>query len=170
MRLLITTDGSPHSEVTVRLGAEIARHSKQAPTILTVIKDRADRPQARLVLARAREWPKPLVPEAQTRMRVGHPAEEIICEVEEGGYDLVVVGQREHHTLFTRFFLGSTAQRVVEHAPCPVIIAKGQVGPIRRILLCDSGAASSSLLGFIKFLPVSCPGSRRSHLGGKRGR
>lgn len=30
--------------------------------------------------------------------------------------------------------------RVVEHAPCPVIVAKGKTRPIQRILLCDSGA------------------------------
>ncbi len=45
----------------------------------------------------------------------------------------------------TRFLLGSTAERVVTHAPCPVIIAKGKIGPVRRILLCDSGAQSVSL-------------------------
>jgi nucleotide-binding universal stress UspA family protein len=49
--------------------------------------------------------------------------------------------------------LGSTSIHVVEHAACPVIIAKGDVGkdpgeirPIQRILLCESGALVPSLL------------------------
>ena len=34
----------------------------------------------------------------------------------------------------------------MEHSPCPVLIAKGTVSPIRHVLLCDSGAQSPSLL------------------------
>ena len=41
---------------------------------------------------------------------------------EEGGYDLVVLGHRGH---FVRDrLLGSTADRVAEHAPCPVMIVR----------------------------------------------
>jgi nucleotide-binding universal stress UspA family protein len=39
-----------------------------------------------------------------------------------GGYDLVVLGHRGH---FLRdHLLGSTADRVAEHAPCPVMIVR----------------------------------------------
>ena len=41
---------------------------------------------------------------------------------EDGAYDLVVLGRRGH---FLRdHLLGSTADRVVEHAPCPVMIVR----------------------------------------------
>jgi nucleotide-binding universal stress UspA family protein len=140
------TGGSPHSEAALRFGAQIARRAGEPPTILTVIKRESDRPRARVILAQARETLAPLVQNVQTRIRVGHPAEEIIREAEEGRYDLVVVGERQHLGLYTRFLLGSTAIRVVEHAPCPVIIAKGKAGPIHRILLCDSGVQKPSVL------------------------
>ncbi len=144
MRLLIATSGSPYS--AVRMGKEIARRADKTPAVLTVIKSEQERSQAEAILAGACELLKPQVPEAQTRIRVGHPAEEVICEAEEGNYDLITVGDRQHYDRITRFFLGSTAQRIVEYAPCPVIIAKGEIQPIRRILLCDSGADSSLLL------------------------
>ena len=78
-------------------------------------------------------------------MRIGHPATEIVREAEEGNYDLIIVGERPNRNLVRRFFLGSTAVRVVEHAPCPVIVAKGKIGPIQRILLCDSGSEDLSV-------------------------
>lgn len=148
MRILIATGGSSHSEAALRFGAHIlaTSHTNKISTIITVIRGEVDRPQADAILARALVVLKPAVSNVQTKVRVGHPAEEIIREAEEDGYHLVIVGERQHHRLVTRFLLGSTAVRVVEHAPCPVIIAKGKIGPIHRILLCDSGVENPALL------------------------
>jgi nucleotide-binding universal stress UspA family protein len=146
VRILIATGGSPHSETTLRFGAHVAGRVAAIPTLLTVVRREKERPQADAILAHAARLLKPAMPSVQTQVRIGHPAEEIIREVEEGDYDLVIVGERQRHDLVTRFLLGSTAARVVEHAPCPVIIAKGKIGPVRRILLCDSGVEDPSLL------------------------
>ncbi len=55
-------------------------------------------------------------------VRAGHPAELISGVASDGGYDLVVLGHRGH---FLRdHLLGSTADRVAEHAPCPVMIVR----------------------------------------------
>ena len=55
-------------------------------------------------------------------MRPGHPAELIPRVAREGGYDLIVLGRRGH---FVRDrLLGSTADRVAEHAHCPVMIVR----------------------------------------------
>lgn len=147
MRLLMPTGGSPHSDAALRFGAYIlqAQRADDIPTILTVIKHDAERPQANEILAQARQLLGPEISEAQLKIRVGHPAEEIIAEAREGSYDLVIVGERQNHRLVTRL-LGSTATRVVEQSPCPVIIAKGRVGPPQRILLCDSGGMRPSVL------------------------
>jgi len=158
MRLLIATGGSPHSEAALGLGAQIARGAGVTPTVLTVIRDETNRSRAAPILARACQVLGPAVPEVKTKVRLGQPAEEIIREAEEGHYDLIIVGERRDHDLVTRL-LGSTAKRVIEHAPCPVIIAKGKIGPIHRILLCDSGAESLSLLNrFTTRLPALVEG------------
>jgi nucleotide-binding universal stress UspA family protein len=146
MRILIATGGSPHSELALRFGAHMLSRVAGSLTILTVIKQPADRPRGEAVLARVHQLLDSTGVRLQTRIRVGHPAEEIIREAEEGNYDLVIVGEKQHHGLMTRFVLGSTAERVVEHAPCPVIIAKGKIGPVQRILLCDSNLEEPSLL------------------------
>jgi nucleotide-binding universal stress UspA family protein len=55
-------------------------------------------------------------------VRPGHAAEVISEFAGAGGYDLVVLGHRGH---FLRdHLLGSTADRVAEHAPCPVMIVR----------------------------------------------
>lgn len=60
--------------------------------------------------------------EIDVDVRPGHPAELISRVAEEGGYDLIVLGRRGH---FVRDrLLGSTADRVAEHAPCPVMIVR----------------------------------------------
>src|SRR5437879_4116853 len=58
----------------------------------------------------------------ELEIRAGHAAEAISSFAAEGGYDLVVLGHRGH---FLRdHLLGSTADRVAEHAPCPVMIVR----------------------------------------------
>lgn len=146
MRVLMATGGSTHSEAALRFGALLSLRATAAPTVVTVIKKESDRGRAERILAKAKDLLSPEVEHVETRVRLGHPAEEIVREAEEGGYDLVVLGEKQHHGLVTRFVLGSTALRVVEHAPCPVVIAKGRIAPLRRILVCDSGAPGASLL------------------------
>jgi nucleotide-binding universal stress UspA family protein len=55
-------------------------------------------------------------------VRAGHAAEVISAFAAEGGYDLIVIGHKGH---FLRdHLLGSTADRVSEHAHCPVMIVR----------------------------------------------
>jgi nucleotide-binding universal stress UspA family protein len=144
MRLLIATGGAKHSEKALLLGGQMARNVRAA-TVLTVMKRPEDQGKAEDVLARAREMLQPMVAEVNTLLRQGNPAEQIVLAARQGNYDLVVVGERPKHRLAARF-LGSTAAHVIERAPCPVAIAKGEIHPLRHILLCDSGAASQTLL------------------------
>ena len=55
-------------------------------------------------------------------LRPGHAAELIVHQARERGADLIVLGHRGH---FLRDrMLGSTADRVAEHADCPVMIVR----------------------------------------------
>jgi nucleotide-binding universal stress UspA family protein len=145
MRLLIASEGSAHSELAVRLGAQIAAPESVKPTVLTVIKHEEDQAEASATLSRAIALLTPTVSEARTKIRIGHPAAEIVREAVEGRHDLVILGERPTHDLLTRL-LGPTVQRVVAQVARPVIIAKERISPLRRILLCDSGAQGPTLL------------------------
>jgi nucleotide-binding universal stress UspA family protein len=146
MRILMITDGSQHAEEGLRLGAQIARCTTEAPTVLTVMKQEGDRSLADAILTRARQVLAPYVLDVETKIRLGAPAQEIIDEAREGSYDLVVVSESQRPNRVTRLRPDATVLSVAKRAPCPVIVAKGKCGPIHGILLCDSGAESPSLL------------------------
>jgi nucleotide-binding universal stress UspA family protein len=55
--------------------------------------------------------------------RIGVPHEEILNEAAEIAPNLIIVGSTATPVL-TRFLLGSTAERVVRHASCSVLVAR----------------------------------------------
>lgn len=70
-------------------------------------------------LADAITLPHPPVP----RVEEGHPPETIVRVAEEVGADLIVMGTRTRtHTILGRFFLGSTAQSVLQLSDRPVLV------------------------------------------------
>ena len=72
--------------------------------------------------SRVRQEAKQRGLEIDVDVRPGHAAELISQVATEGRFDLVVLGHRGH---FLRdHLLGSTADRVAEHAPCPVMIVR----------------------------------------------
>ena len=56
-------------------------------------------------------------------VRVGSAHPEIVETASEGKYDLIVMGHRGLNPV-KRFFMGSVAKRVIEDAPCSVLIVK----------------------------------------------
>ena len=62
----------------------------------------------------------------------GRPASLIVQEARDFAADLIVVGHRGHGTIET-MVLGSVSAEVVDHAPCPVLVARSaERGPDRR--------------------------------------
>jgi nucleotide-binding universal stress UspA family protein len=53
-------------------------------------------------------------------VRTGNPHHEILAEAEEQKVDLIIVATHGHSGVEHMLF-GSTADRIVHHAPCPVL-------------------------------------------------
>jgi nucleotide-binding universal stress UspA family protein len=138
MRILLTTHGMDHDELALRFGAQVACYAEKA-MVLMVIDDADDTPRAEAILGQVRALLNGL-PNLATRVRVGSAAHEIVREAREEAYDLIVIGQRQENNWLGRWRSTPTSIRVVEHAPCAVVVAKGKVSSIQKILLCDSGA------------------------------
>lgn len=59
--------------------------------------------------------------EVTTEIRFGHPSEVISDLAAEGGHDAIVVARTGDSNLKAAIF-GSTASRLVQHAPIPVVV------------------------------------------------
>lgn len=57
---------------------------------------------------------------AKRIVRIGSPAREIIDVAEKEGADLIIIAS--HRPDFTNYLIGSTADRVVRHAQCSVLV------------------------------------------------
>lgn len=70
----------------------------------------------------------------------GRAASAIVDEAGALEADLIVVGSRGHGSIAT-MLLGSTAAEIVDHAPCPVLVARG--ASIGTVVLADDGSPSA---------------------------
>jgi nucleotide-binding universal stress UspA family protein len=123
----------------------LAESAPLTPTVLTVVKYADEQREAEEILAHAAGLLAPVFAQVEYRTRVGQPWEEIVREGETGRYDLIMMGQRQSRPLLTRI-RGLVTQKVVARTTRPVLIAKREARPLRRILICDSGAQAPSLL------------------------
>lgn len=82
----------------------------------------------------------------------GRAASAIVEEAREFGADLVVVGHRGHGTIET-MVLGSVSAEVVDHAPCPVLVARSaNLGPV--VLADDGSPSSATAMTVLEDLPL----------------
>ena len=58
-----------------------------------------------------------------THLLSGHPVTAIVQFVRSTNFDLLVVGFMGHSALYNRI-IGSTTDRLVDHAPCAVLVVK----------------------------------------------
>lgn len=151
MQMLVATGGARHSTQALWIASELAAPNTEV-TILTVIRTGRETARGRTIAEEARTFWLPDHGHVTTKVRTGKPAEAIVQEAASGGYDLLVIGERSPHRLRTRL-VGSVVAHVAAHAPCPVLIAKGVRSPAHRILICDSGGGSPSVITLFGHYP-----------------
>jgi len=75
--------------------------------------------QFKKIVQRARD----LDVEIQTDIAVGHPVEQIVHRAEIDQVDLIVLGRRGK-SRFEKMLVGSTAEKVLRYAHCPVMVVR----------------------------------------------
>ncbi len=136
-RVLVAVDGSDDSVRALERAIELCRQTDARLTVLEVIEDFGPLPgyyeaapegidrvawvaEQRFSHA-ALDLEDPGI-DWDRRVEAGYPAE-VICEVAQDGYDLVVVGTHGRSAV-GRFLVGSVSDRVVHHAPCDVLVVR----------------------------------------------
>ncbi len=142
-RILVPVDFSPHSLKALRYARAFARQFKASLVLLHVNEpvvfpselgyaplatEALDRgfqkdAQARLTSLAAECTAEGM--QTETSVRVGRPYNEISTAATELDADLIIIATHGF-TGLTHVLLGSTAERVVRHATCPVLVVREQ--------------------------------------------
>jgi nucleotide-binding universal stress UspA family protein len=132
MKMLVAFDALEHSAFALERAAEIATDEGAQVTVIGVVPPdaRGTKSGGHLGLAPHAdadiEYAQKLLAdrgiEALGEVAHGDPADEIVRFARAGDFDLIVVGTRELGTIVGRL-LGSVSRKVVQHAPCPVVVA-----------------------------------------------
>jgi len=75
------------------------------------------------VLQRARAMAEQQGITLQTHVLAGHPVRTVVELARESEADLLVIGATGHSALYERM-IGSRADRIIQLAPCPVLVVK----------------------------------------------
>jgi nucleotide-binding universal stress UspA family protein len=141
-RIVCATDLTEGSTATVDTALALAQENLARLVLLHVVEDvRGDRSlDVYRPVAEAAAFRRALVDRAQQRLlelgqaahgfadvtgrvEAGKAWEEVVRVSEQEDADLIVVGAHAGGAL-GRLFLGSTANQIVRHAPCPVLVAR----------------------------------------------
>jgi nucleotide-binding universal stress UspA family protein len=135
-KLLIGFDGSPQSEKATESALALARsldakvllfavaRPPEPATIVEVdamIDDAREHFEAQF--KKIAERASALEVELATAIAVGHPVEQIVHRAELDQVDLIVLGRRGK-SRFEKMLVGSTAEKVLRYAHCPVMVVR----------------------------------------------
>ncbi|AEG15116.1 universal stress protein [Desulfofundulus sp. TPOSR] len=142
-KMLVPVDGSHRAALAAEHGAQLAKHFKAHLTIFHVIpplppyvnkyEDRLGEvyhniekqmeENGKEILNRVKEELAHYGLDLEVKSVWGNPAEEICREAREGRYDIIIMGSRGLGEI-RGYLMGSVSNRVVRHAPCPVLIVR----------------------------------------------
>lgn len=153
MRILFATDGSAGAMAGAHLLARLPLGAGHEILLLSVVEHgHADRAGA--ALSAAEEELGGCGAPVTREVREGIAEEKILDAALEHAVDLVVIGASGHSGI-TRFFLGSGAERVAYHAPCPVLLARPHHDALRRVVVgIDASEASEQTVEWLRGFPL----------------
>ncbi len=135
--ILLAVDGSEQSMMSARIAGNLARTLNAKLVVVTAFDPIpsiiGDPDRQRIISAHISDAENDLAAaineigefpgELQKEILEGPAAEAILNVADTRGNDLIVMGTHGRGR-FAGFFLGSVSQKVVAHAPCPVMLVR----------------------------------------------
>jgi nucleotide-binding universal stress UspA family protein len=157
MKVLVATDGSASAQLGVELARGIDWPQDTQLHVISVVPPpepifaadwvggaaydeearAADDRAAQQVAEQAAQALRSEHASVDCRTLGGRPASQIVDSARALGVDLVIMGSRGHGTIAS-MVLGSVSAEVVDHAPCPVLVARSP--RLQRVLLGHDGS------------------------------
>jgi len=138
-RILIATDGSEYTKEAVKKGLSLAKmldaeviglYVVDISPILPMSLDESTFPMVDFlrnegddVLERLKKQGEEMGVKIKTLKKEGVPADEIVETAKIEDVDLIVIGTLGRSAL-EKLLLGSVAEKVIRHAPCPVLVVR----------------------------------------------
>ena len=142
-KILIATDGSENTKEAVKKGLSLAKmldaeviglYVVDISPIVPLTLDETSFPMVEFlrnegedVLGKLKKQAEDMDVRIRTIKKEGIPADEIINVAEEEDVDLIVIGTLGRSAL-EKLLLGSVAEKVIRHAPCPVLVVRTKRG------------------------------------------
>ncbi|MCA1973004.1 MAG: universal stress protein [Caenispirillum sp.] len=126
-RIILGTDGSRFSDAAAICAAALARRAGMPVTVVGVMKPafgEARRAEAKAAVERVVAHFAAEGLAAEALLAEGLPDEVIVGAAAARGADLIVVGSHGR-TGVARLLMGSTSERIIGQATCPVLVVKG---------------------------------------------
>lgn len=137
-KILLAVDGSEHGLRAAQMAGELARDMKSAELHIVVAYDpippyigdpymqyaiEARLKDSQAILQSAVVAVGEIPGELQSELLEGSPAEAIVNVATSHQSDVIILGSRGLGRL-AGALLGSTSQKVIAHAPCPVLVVR----------------------------------------------
>lgn len=136
-KILVAHGGADWSDAAFNFALDMAIRYKASLSVLSVVRlpTGGDEEETQAEIengqSRLRTLQDKLVKQARNQkvelekhVAVGHPAEQIVEWAEQQKIDLIVLGHHSRSKL-GRWLLGGTADKVMDHAACSVVVIKG---------------------------------------------
>ena len=166
-KILLATDGSTDATLAARVVADVSKGTGSelhvvhvlpqfpqhaypgiTPEVYSYVLDETYREARHLLDEQAKRIQDRGGTVTETHVRRGRFVDEILDLVEEIGAGLILMGSRGLGPV-KRLLLGSVAEGVVHHAPCPVLVARGgqEAWPPGRVVIGDDGSEAAESAG-----------------------
>jgi len=136
MRTLLSISKNPYSSSTINIGNIVSSALCSEVTLFTVNTEQSSEHSSLDELRLASEQ---ISMPTNFIVRQGNPELEILSELKAGIYNLLVIGARAHSTAPAELLLGDTTNRIVRRTPISVLVARGTINNLNKLLVCTSG-------------------------------